>query len=169
MTIDGRSVANFVLDVCDAERRPVTNLALQKIVFFCHVWSLVGLGKPLVKQKFEAWQYGPVLQYLYREFKDFERSPITSRAKKVNALTGVLEVAAYDFDEETDTYLRKVVLLYSGISAGNLVKLSHEKGGPWDEAWNHGGAVNPGMTIENEAIVRYYSTAPTSLFRSDAR
>ncbi|HWX65718.1 MAG TPA: type II toxin-antitoxin system antitoxin SocA domain-containing protein [Rhodanobacter sp.] len=163
MNMDGRAVANFVLDVCEAEQRPITNLALQKIIYFCHVWSLVKLGQPLIKQRFEAWQFGPVLQYLYREFKAFERDPITSRAKKVNVVTGVLEIADYQFDNDTEQFLRKIIMVYSSISAGNLVDISHAKGAPWDLAWNHGGKVNPGMAIENDAIVRYYSSGRASL------
>jgi uncharacterized phage-associated protein len=157
MSFDGRAVANFVLDVCEAQGRTVTNLSLQKLVYFCHVWSLVKLDKPLVKQKFEAWQFGPVLQYLYREFKEFERDPITSRAKKIDPVSGKFDVVGYAFDEDTGQFLRKVVDIYSGITAGNLVELSHAKGGPWDQAWSHGGKVNPGMIIENEAIFNYYS------------
>lgn len=56
MSLDGRAIANFVLDYCEKHARPVTNLSLQKIIYFCHVWSLVKLQKPLVKQQFEAWQ-----------------------------------------------------------------------------------------------------------------
>ena len=157
MSLDGRAIANFVLDLCDANERPVSNLALQKIIYFCHVWSLVKLKKPLVGQKFEAWQFGPVLQYVYREFKDFERDPITTRATRINAHTGEREVVPYSFDEDTEQFLCKVVKAYSNISPGNLVGLSHVKGGPWDAVWNHSGRVNPGMTIDNDSIVEYYS------------
>jgi len=79
MSHDGRAVANFVLDVCEQAGREVTNLSLQKIVFFCHAWSLAVRKEPLVKHEFEAWQFGPVLQYLYREFKVAEREPIRER------------------------------------------------------------------------------------------
>ena len=79
MTHDGRAIANFVLDEADCIAVAVSPLALQKIVYFCHVWSLIGLGKPLIKQSFEAWEHGPVLQYLYREFRLFGARPITAR------------------------------------------------------------------------------------------
>ena len=70
MTHDGRAVANFVLDHTDRLGASLTNLSLQKLVYFCHVWSLIGLHKPLIRHSFEAWECGPVLQYLYREFKN---------------------------------------------------------------------------------------------------
>lgn len=159
MSHDGRAVANFILDVCDREGRPITNLSLQKIVYFCHVWSLIEMGRPLVKHQFEAWQYGPVLQYVYREFKAFDRTPIKGRAEGVDPQTGEKRTVVYDFDPDTDELLRKVVNFYSRLSASELVNLSHVEGGPWHRVWNHGGAVNPGMKIANAAIAAFYERA----------
>src|SRR5215216_2283072 len=98
---DGREIANFILDYCDSRDRPVTNLSLQKIVYFCHVWSLINLGRPLVRHKFEAWEFGPVLPYLYREFKTFDRSPITSRATRIDQISGKMAVVEYRIDSQT--------------------------------------------------------------------
>ncbi|HEU4773686.1 MAG TPA: type II toxin-antitoxin system antitoxin SocA domain-containing protein [Lysobacter sp.] len=159
MSSDGRAVANFVLDLCDSEGRPITNLSLQKIVFFCHAWSLAELGEPLIKHQFEAWQFGPVIQYLYRDFRGFDRKPITSRASKLDPETGRHVVVGYSFDVQTVEFLEKVVRFYSRLSAGTLVELSHVEGGPWHEVWNHDGKVNPGMRIDNDRIASYYATA----------
>ena len=157
MNMDGRAIANFVLDFCDERGRGVSNLSLQKIVYFCHVWSLIHLGRPLVKHQFEAWQYGPVLQYLYREFKKNDDQPITGRANRINPESGQKEVVRYWFDEETQELLERVVDFYSRLRSSDLVALSHAKGGPWDEVWNHRGDVNPGMRIEESAIAEFYS------------
>lgn len=165
MSEDGRAVANYVLDVCQQGGRRVTNLSLQKIVYFCHVWSLIRLGRPLVKQQFEAWQYGPVLQYLYREFKAFDDAPITTRATGLDPHTGTRKVIPYEFDATTERVLREVVNFYSRLTAGQLVSLSHVDGGPWHEVWNHAGRVNPGMKIDNERIASFYGEfrAPFSI------
>lgn len=157
MGLDGRAVANFVLDFCDARGRGITNLSLQKIVYFCHVWSLIERGQPLLKHQFEAWQYGPVLQYLYREFKNFDDRSISGRATRIDPDTGKREIVPYGFDAGTEALLSRVVDFYSRLRASDLVALSHAKGGPWDEVWNHEGAVNPGMKIAEESIARYYS------------
>jgi len=157
MNVDGRAIANFVLDFCDERGRRVSNLSLQKIVYFCHVWSLIKLGRPLVKQQFEAWQYGPVLQYLYREFKKHNDQPITERASRINPTSGQKEVVSYQFDKETEELLWRVVDFYSQLRSSDLVALSHVKGGPWDEVWNHRGIINPGMRIGEDAISEFYS------------
>lgn len=154
---DGRAIANFILDFCDRNGQTVTNLALQKIMYFCHVWSLIEVGQPLVRHKFEAWEYGPVLPYLYREFKVFDRSPIMGRAKQIDPVTGQYRIAHCDFNAETEALLSRVVTFYSRMRASDLVELSHAEGGPWHTVWNHGGRVNPGMKIDDAAIRHFYS------------
>ncbi|MAE50882.1 MAG: hypothetical protein CMH27_03650 [Micavibrio sp.] len=159
MVYDGREIANFILDFCDKKNVRVSNLALQKILYFCHVWSLVKLDQPLIRHQFEAWQFGPVLQYVYREFKDFEKQPITSRAYKLDAQTGQKYKAAYCLDSPTQELLENVVGFYSRLPASYLVDLSHAKGGPWDIVYNHTEKVRPGMKIDNACIRQYYSEA----------
>ena len=156
---DGRAIANFVLDFCDSRNRKVTNLALQKIVYFCHVWSLIELNRPLVRHKFEAWEYGPVLPYIYREFKKFDRSPIVGRATRIDPADGIHRVVEYNFDSEVDSLVNEIADFYSRLRPGDLVDLSHAEGGPWHRVWNHGGAANPGMKIDDAKIVEFYSKA----------
>lgn len=153
---DGRAVANLILDIAESEGRDVTNLALQKILFFCHGWCIAKLGKPLVKQEFEAWQYGPVLQHVYREFKTFDRSPIKSRARKLDPTTGERVDLDITLDEETREVVRAATVFYSKLRPGTLVEMSHIAGGPWDRAWNHGGAINPGMRLQNDEIEHHF-------------
>ena len=159
MGYDGRAIANFILDFCDRNGRTVTNLALQKLVYFCHVWSLIELNRPLVRHKFEAWEYGPVLPYLYREFRGFDRSAIVGRAKQINPADGQHRIVECDFDDETEALLLRIVTFYSRLRASDLVELSHAEGGPWHVVWNHGGRVNPGMKIDDAAIRAFYSRA----------
>lgn len=156
-TYDGRAVANFVLDFCDSRGASVTHLDLQKIVYFCHVWSLIGLQRPLIRHKFEAWEFGPVLPYLYREFKSFERAPIKGRATQIDPLDGRKRVVQYSFDQETESHLRQIVAFYSRLRTSDLVELSHVVGGPWYKAWHHGGNINPGMKINDDEIAEFYS------------
>ncbi|MDF2369032.1 Panacea domain-containing protein [Sneathiella sp.] len=157
MTYDGRSVANFILDYCDERGYSATNLSLQKIVYFCHVWSLVKLDRPLVRHKFEAWKHGPVLQYLYREFSSLGDQPITKRATQLDRFTGCSIIAQYEFNYETEELLRSVIDFYCRFPAWQLREISHVEGGPWDQVWKSGGNVNPGMKIEDDLIRGFYS------------
>jgi uncharacterized phage-associated protein len=160
MTYDGRAVANFVLDCCDKKGRQLNHTSLQKIVYFCHVWFLVRLRRPLIKHKFEAWEFGPVLPYLYREFKNYDRSPVTSRATQINPLDGTTRIVEHRFDLQTAALLEDVVEFYSRLRANDLTELSHVRGGPWDVVWNHAGSAKPGMKIDDVHIANFYSRIP---------
>ena len=162
MSFDGRAVANFILDRCDARGRVVTPFALQKIIYFCHAWSLVTLKRPLIRHSFEAWEHGPVLPYLYRDFKEFENRPITKRAVGVDRATGEKRPEPYDFSGETAIALENAVDFYSRLSFSELYSRAHVQNGPWDRVWHHNGTANPGMKIDNSAIAEFYSQAPLS-------
>lgn len=159
MSYDGRAIANFVLDQCEGKGRELSNLSLQKVVYFCHVWSLIVLERPLIKHSFEAWEFGPVLPYLYREFRAFDRGSIRTRAKRLDPLDGTSRIVEYVFGSDTCDLLSKVVEFYSQVRPSDLIRLSHADGGPWCRVWNHKGVVNPGMRIEDTQIIAFYSKA----------
>lgn len=165
MTYDGRAIANSVLDLAEESGISLSNLALQKVIFFCHAWNLVDTGEPLVKNDFEAWEHGPVLQYIYRQFRDFEKSAVRGRAKGLNSYTGKQEIISAILPQDILDRIRRVVAFYGRLNPWDLVELTHIKNGPWDKVWNHEGKVNPGMKISNADIINFYSKAAPE-FRS---
>lgn len=157
MNADGRALANYILDRCDANGRDVTNLALQKLMYFCHTWMLVRYKVPLVKHSFEAWEFGPVLPYVYRDFKEHGDSRITTRARSLNLSSGERETAQLNLPAEESEFLDSLIAFYARLSAFDLVMMSHVAGGPWDQVWRHSGKANPGMRITNQMIETFYS------------
>lgn len=160
MTYDVRSVANLVLDFADRMNIQVTNITINKVVFFLHAWYLAKTGTPLVSAKIEAWNYGPVFRELYWEFKEFGKDRITSRAMRRNPATAEKELCKESFTDSDLEFLNPLLEKYLGLSAGKLVELSHEPGGPWDRVYNHLGESNPGMKISDE-IIRDFFTEQT--------
>lgn len=128
---DARSVANLLLDIADQHQIAISNLALQKLVFFAHGLYLVRTGRPLVSGYFEAWEHGPVHPKLYREFKKFGAAPITSRAMAVDLRTDSPKLVATVSDAEVCALVARTVLSYGTMSPGRLVQISHARKGPW--------------------------------------
>lgn len=153
---DCREIANYILDRCEQNGAEMTNLSLQKVLYFCHATTLANLGRPLIKQSFEAWKHGPVIPSLYREFKIFGEKKISSRAHKIDLVSGNKVCCDPSLDHELREALNKSIDFYSRISSFYLVQLSHEAGSPWDKVWNHTGNANPGMKITNQDITNYY-------------
>ena len=131
-TIKDRSIANLLLDEADRLAVAVTNLSLQKLLYFAHGLSLVEVGKPLVSGYFEAWQHGPVHPLVYRAFKDAGRTPIWFRAKGVDVLTGQSKALPMVDTPQALRFILKVLIAYGRLSPGSLVDVTHAKDGPWD-------------------------------------
>lgn len=159
MTYDVRSIANFVLDIAADEDREVSNLVINKVVFFLHANYLVQFERPLVSAKVEAWNFGPVFRELYKEFKEFGDLPIQKRARRLNPETGERETCGYTLGQEERQFLEAVVRKHIRLTPGALVALSHERGGPWDQVWNYDTATNASMSISNEIIRAWYENA----------
>lgn len=150
--VDVRAIANEVL--CRAEELgiEITNMAINKIVYFVHCDFIIQTGNPLVGAKIEAWQHGPVFRELYHEFKVWEERPIKAKAKRVSPISGELEEAFFDSSVDQKEAIRSIIDRYVGFSAAHLRALSHARGGPWDQVWQHSGKANPGMQITNDLI-----------------
>ena len=129
---DPRAIANLILDEADLRKISISNLALQKLLYFAHGIFLTQTKTPLVSGYFEAWQYGPVHPSVYRAFKSTGSTVITSRASAKDPLTGCSREIKKIDDYEVVDLIRHVLRSYGTMSPGRLVDLSHAKGSPWD-------------------------------------
>ena len=154
--IDVRVIANQVLARAELREIDITNMAINKIVYFVHCDYMLERGESLVSAKIEAWQHGPVFRELYQEFKRWGDGPIKGRATRVSPLSGEVEEATAQFGTDELARLNELIDRYIGFSAAHLRALSHVVGGPWDQVWQHSGKANPGMRISDELIRQSY-------------
>jgi uncharacterized phage-associated protein len=54
----------------------VSNLKLQKLVYYAQAWHLAIHDVPLFAEDFQAWVHGPVIPELYQKYKAFRWQPI---------------------------------------------------------------------------------------------
>lgn len=110
-------------------------MKLQKLVFFVHAWSLASTGSSFVSERPEAWQYGPVFDSLYHELKGFGSRDIDAYLTQTNPDTGERQAMVPVF---TDTAFWNLLVQvwdrYGQFSALQLSALTHESGGPWEQA-----------------------------------
>lgn len=157
MTQNPKAIANLILEVAIGTGRSASNLTINKIAYFAHGSYLARYGRPLIDAKIEAWEYGPVFREIYHEFKRCKDRPVDFYARELNYDTFEPEVAKWSLAHDEEAFLRQLIDSYLKMSAGYLVRLSHLEDGPWDQAWNYEGRVNPGMEISNDSIVKYFS------------
>lgn len=161
---DPRAVANLMLDEADRSGIKVTNLALQKLLYFAHSIFLIEAKRPLVSGYFEAWQYGPVHPTAYAAFKTAGSSPIDFRATGQNVMTGERTTLSLPEDLSVRRHLARIVSSYGRLSPGRLVDISHAKDAPWHYIANKGRtSVALGLRIPDDVIVNRFKFHKVSI------
>jgi uncharacterized phage-associated protein len=150
---DVRSLANWFISRAQTEGRHYTNLSLNKLVYLAFEASLVHRFVEFTPAKIEAWQYGPVFRELYQAFKKYGDSPVVELVQKFSAESRELVVATEPFLADDLSFLENIYEEFGRCSAGELVRISHKKGGAWHIVWNGLGKTHPGMEIERELIL----------------
>ncbi|NBJ09481.1 Panacea domain-containing protein [Microvirga arsenatis] len=156
MAYDVRAIANVVLDRAEHLGISVTNLSINKILYFAHGHFLAHFNKPLLREKAEAWEFGPVYREIYRQFSSFEKKSINARAKKLDVSSGKMVEFSIALPPNELKFIAPVIDFYIRIPAWKLVELSHEPDGPWDRIWNHLSPSNPGMIIPDDLVAEYF-------------
>lgn len=158
---DGRVIANYILDLADEKRLDLTQMQLLKIVYFAHGWYLSSEGKPLIKQQFEAWKYGPVVRVIRDAFKDFGIRKITSRAEKLDIYTGELQPLPKLENNYDLVFIKAVFDSYCTYDGWQLSDLTHEVGSPWDKIWNSNIPVGRlALRIDENEIRKHFESIP---------
>src|SRR6185437_3402754 len=91
----------FAHDVGDA----ITNLKLQKLLYYAQGWHLALYDKPLFRERIEAWPHGPVVPPIYGKFKQYRWDPISEN------------IASPDLPEHTKAHLDEVMQVYGPFNA----------------------------------------------------
>ena len=165
---DAKAIANFFLGLAEAENIPLTPMKLQKLVYYAHGLHLGLTGQPLLNEAIRAWNFGPVIMSLYKEFADFGAEPITRKAVEVECAPGtnMLEptihepsIDDYEGDDKefTKGFLKRVWQVYSGFSATQLSNMTHAPGTPWYQINKmYNGNIPKYATIPDDLIQRHF-------------
>ena len=138
--------SNFFIDLAlNGENDLITNMRLNKMLYFAQAMSLVKLNAPIYQDEIEAWAYGPVIPSIYNKYKTYGR-------KEIEEVDGNYTSDCFSSDELE--ILLYTVNSYDKYSTNELVRLTHVKGGPWDVAYN----IKNNKIISKDEIRNYYKT-----------
>lgn len=141
------SVAHYIIDYCNERGRGISNLKLQKLLYFVQAEFLVSSpgNTPCFKDRIEAWDFGPVVPNVYHQYKLFGSSIIPARTN--DALAAYYEDIAFEDQLLIDAIVDDV----SKYTASQLVQITHNQA-PWKNAYRRG--LNNEIT--NKAILDYF-------------
>ena len=119
----------------------LTNLKLQKLLYYQQGFHLAFFGTPLFAEDVEAWMYGPVVPAVYDEYSAYGSS----------ALPEVKEPVSLSENEEE--LFNEVYDAYREFYAIGLMNRTHSER-PWLDAVPH----DRGTVISQESMMSYFKT-----------
>ena len=114
-------VADYYIRATLDRGEGLTNLKLQKLLYYAQAWSLALYDRAVFDDPIEAWVHGPVVASVFRRFKQYRWNPITSPAERES-----VPVTARP-------HLDEVLKVYGSFSATELERMTHAEE-PWREA-----------------------------------
>ncbi|MHB8878466.1 MAG: type II toxin-antitoxin system antitoxin SocA domain-containing protein [Myxococcaceae bacterium] len=116
-----REVAACILSVRDPEDL-ITNLKIQKLLYFVQGMSLRLRGAPMFRDQILAWEHGPVVPSVWQEFRALGRNPIPDDS--VGDCSRMLP--------QDEAIVRATYLRWGKYEAWQLRNLTHAEG-PWKD------------------------------------
>lgn len=139
-----RNVADYFLAQVDEDcGDAISNLKLQKLVYYAQGFHLAIIGEALFNDAIMAWEHGPVVPALYGEFKDFGAAPIP---KPINLDFSIFTCAVREI-------LDDIYSVFGQFSPWKLRNMTHEEP-PWKDT-----PLN--CEISHEAMRAYFTTQLT--------
>ncbi len=117
-------VADYFLSLVDEESGDsISNLKLQKLVYYAQGLHLACYDAPLFSEDILAWAHGPVVRELYDRYKSFGSNPLPPNT----------DMDFDKYDGETQGFLDEIYQMFGQYSAWKLREMTHQEA-PWVEA-----------------------------------
>ncbi len=150
-------VARYIIQYSNERNYGVSNLRLQKLLYFVQAASL-SLTKdkqPCFCEEIEAWEFGPVVPEVYRKYKCYGNGNIPTSDIYETKSGNIWDAERHVFDKHVlpkwqREIIENVIEQFADCSTTWLVKLTHHQS-PWKNAYANGIPF-----ISQESIKEYF-------------
>ncbi len=139
---DSRQIANWFIRRANHDKQSMSIMRVLKLVYMAHGWTLATFQRPLILDRIEAWDYGPVIPAIYYAFRPqgiHDISPLYMYERNI--------------EPKINKLLDEVHALYKEIPTLKLSNITHVAGGPWDRVYGQG---NRFREIPDDLIGHHY-------------
>lgn len=117
-------IAKYVIKRCNDTNRTISNLKLQKLLYFVQAEFLVSTGCPCFPEEIEAWDFGPVVPEVYHKYKVYGSASIPFSNTN----------ATFRITSSDRNLINEIVDECAQYSAATLVEITHKQS-PWIDAY----------------------------------
>jgi uncharacterized phage-associated protein len=131
--MDSKRIAKFIVNYFELDGNPITNLKLQKLLYYIQVWYMVYFDKKfLFDEKPQAWVHGPVYPNVYNEYKAFRGDIIKCNDPNLNVLVESEKKAIFSTSLENE-FIDEILKEYGHKNGFTLEMMTHNED-PWQVA-----------------------------------
>lgn len=133
--LQGIDVAKYIL-----AKITCTQLKLQKLVYLCFADYLCDTGKLLFTDKIYAFKYGPVVDTVYKKYKEYGYEAIEEEKGDIDT-KDIFEMPSKSrilFAEDGTgkiVSIERTLKKYGDLTAVELVELTHKDDSPWKKTY----------------------------------
>lgn len=151
-------VAQFMINYSVDNNQTITNLKLQKLLYYVQAAFLVEKDEPCFEESIVNWRHGPVVSDVYNEFKNYASSGIDYLGQYTTVEVTKdfkLKTKINSYDEnpirECDgNIIKKVLKAYKDVDPWEMVDRTHQ-----EDPWRLESDRNEEIT--KESIKKYFS------------
>jgi len=118
-------IANIIIKISLHNNKPLTQMHVNKLLYFANGTYLLANKNPLIQEKFVALEYGPVERKLYNVLKFYGRNIIPTPIKLPEQEVKISDVVINLLKKEYNTF--------KDFTGMQLSALTHKKNGAWDK------------------------------------
>lgn len=134
-------VADYIIRKCNEDNRAISNLKLQKILYFVQAEFLVTKNRPCFMENIQAWDFGVVVPKVYYKYKIYGGTSIPYIERN-----NICRISQKDREIIDD-----VINECSKYSAASLTELTQNQS-PWEDYY----IVGQQNIIPHEAIKEFF-------------
>jgi len=146
------NIAHYLIGFANDHGDFISNLKLQKLLYYAQGWHLAIYGTRLFPDKFQAWVHGPAVPSIYQCYRAFGHRPIEIDASLEN-----LSIRP-SLTPQQDEFLNELLGVYFQYNAYTLELMTHRET-PWIQARQGIPADEPSQNELDEDIMKAYFTA----------
>lgn len=137
---DALELAKYIVRKCIIDKHPISNLQLQKILFFIQREFLRNKGHVAFYDEIQAWRFGPVVKNVYAYF-------CASGGMRLDFPLALIK-SDIALEESDKKLIDKIVETCRIMDPWDLVLATHRKGGSWDRTYNSGAGFKKAIDVE---------------------
>ena len=147
-------IAAAFVDRSLKERNYLTQMKLQKMVYFAHGYHLAKFGTPLLEDAVQAWKFGPVIPQIYSDYKLYA-SDLIKDTRYISIPYKQLEKEFSSLSASAQDAINYTWEVTKYLSAAKLSNWTHETNSPWAKVYNPN---DRETVISNDLIKQYFTT-----------